>query len=308
MRIERVERENPTPGAGRRRLGRVLGIACMFGVVAGGAHAQEPTLIVGDATGIQGAPVLITISLQGGGARAVTADLDLLFPANILSPVVDPNSGVVDCAMASGVTDHQLTAVVNPPNDLPPEGQTKLRLGLFDLSPPPTTVLPDGDLITCAMKIASDAPLGQVALVAEKLQLAEGEPTFLVLCGEGSDNPCGQHDGTVTVENAPTQTPTETSTEVPPTSTPTLTPVPPTPTLTPVPPTATLTPVPPTATHTNAPTVTKTTAATPTATPHSGGGGGGDCSIAPTHETSPTGILLLFGGSLLLVWARRRHR
>jgi len=136
-----------------------------------------------------------------------------------------------------------------------------------------------------------------VTLTADRLNV--GSTTGSVLCGAGSVPvvDCEVANGVVSVA-LPTQTPTETATKVPPTATPTLTPVPPTPTLT---------SVPPTATHTTAPTATKTTVASPTATQHSGGGGGGDCSIAPTEQTSPAGVILLFAGSLLLVWARKRH-
>jgi MYXO-CTERM domain-containing protein len=305
MKGKRMTGENVLFGARYGWLIRALGAVLLTEAIAVGAQAQEPALIVGDASGDRGDTVAITVSLQDGGSRPVTAHLDLLFPEDVLSAVVDPNSGIPECQMAPGVTGHQLIAVLNPPNDPPPAGQTKMRLGILDLVPPPTAVLSGGDLVTCFLRIAADAALGEVVLVAEKLELAEGESTgFTVICGfEQGQSVCGKKDGRVTVSpRTPTDTPTEvaTDTPVPPTATRTLTPVPPTPTLSPLPPTPTLSPLPPTA--------TRTTAASPTKTQGSSGGGGGGCSITPTGETSPAGVLLLFAGSLLLVWARRRHR
>jgi MYXO-CTERM domain-containing protein len=262
---------------------------------AGGAVAQVPQLAIGNASGAPDGQATVTVSLSNAGESAATAQLDVLFDEAVLS-IADPVSACVkDPRLTAQVLNASLPGA--PPA---PEGQKRLRLAILDIMPPIES-LSDGNLVTCTFDIAADAPLGDVTLTADRLQVAATNGAT-VLCGPGSDPvvDCEGMNGVVSVA-FPADTPTETATEVPPTSTRT-------PTLTPVPPTQTLTPVPPTATHTTAPTATRTTAASPTKTQGSSGGGGGGCSIAPTGESSPAGILFLLGGSLLLVWARRRHR
>jgi hypothetical protein len=261
---------------------------------AGGAVAQVPQLAIGNASGAPDGQATVTVSLSNAGESAATAQLDVLFDEAVLS-IADPVSA---CVKDARLTAQVLNATL-PGSPPAPEGQKRLRLAILDIMPPIES-LSDGNLVTCTFDIATDAPLGDVTLTADRLNV--GSTTGSVLCGAGSDPvvDCEAMNGVVSVA-FPADTPTETATEVPATATRTAT-------LTPVPPTPTLTPLPPTATHTTAPTATRTTAASPTKTQGSGGGGGGDCSIAPAGETSPAGILFLFGGSLLLVWARRRHR
>jgi hypothetical protein len=263
-------------------------------VSAGGVTAQVPQLAIGNASGAPGGQATVTVTLNSAGESAATAQLDVLFDQSVLS-IADPVSA---CVKDAGLTAHVLNPTL-PGSPPAPEGQKRLRLAILDVMPP-IAALPDGNLVTCTFDITPQAPLGDLTLTADRLNV--GDPNGMVLCGAGSKPPveCEGLNGVVSVA-FPTQTPTSTETGVPPTSTrtQTLTPVPPTPTRT-----NTLTPVP----HTATATVTKTNTASPTKTQSSGGGGGGGCSIAPTSETSPTGILLLFAGSLLLVWVRRRHR
>jgi MYXO-CTERM domain-containing protein len=282
-------------------------VAAVVLVSAGGAAAQAPQLAIGSGSGAPDGQATVTISLSGAGENAATAQLDVLFDESVLS-IADPVSA---CVKDARLTAQVLNATL-PGTPPAPEGEKRLRLAILDIMPP-IEVLSDGNLVTCTFDIAAEASLGDVTLTAARLNV--GATNGGVLCGAGSVPAvdCEGMNGVVSVA-FPTETPTETVTVVPPTAThtPTLTPVPPTPTqtrtLTPLPTvTATVT-VPPTATVTTTPTVTRTTTASPTKTQGSSGGGGGGCSIAPAGETSPAGVLFLFAGSVLLVWARRRRR
>jgi len=292
-----------------------IGALVLLGATAGRLQAQEPTLVISGAQGEAGSTVTITVGVRRSDSAPVTAALDILTPAGLFDPVADlvadPNGQVADCELVSAVEDHLPTMIINPPNDLPPEGQVKLRLGILDLSPPPTSLLPEGDLITCNYRFAEDAGVGPVPVAVEGAELAEGEPTFTVICSADAETACVLDIGEVQVVGPPTATPTEVQPTDTPTEVPTDTPVPPTAT-----PTATPTDTPtekPTATNTPKPTATNTKKPTATVPPTAtatlpGTGRTGDCSIAPAGTSSPFGALLLLLAPTILLSGRRRRR
>jgi len=290
------------------------------------------SLDVGSAAGNPGDTVTIAMNLSGGGDVA-TAQMDLLFDAAVLDIPDAASACHVDARLTT--TDVAFTFLPQTPNT--PAGKVRMRLfvGNMNLCKAgltfPVDSFDEGPLLACAFHIRTDAPGGDSALTAERLNV--GDP-------RGDEFGTASTAGKVTVIGPPTSTPTETqatatqtltptgSTPTPTSGTPTLTqtvttpsstatqgtPTPtgtrPTATPTGTLPTATPTGTRPTATPTGTlPTATATgtrptaTATATTANPHHGGGGG--CTVSPLGGS---GDLFWVGVPVALLALRRRVR
>lgn len=162
-------------------------------LLASAAWGEERTLsLVGD-TGLRGGTVAVVIALAGDTGSAVTADLDVDFPTDLVSfhPPVRTN-----CAIAP-----RLAATHQVGGTLPEEGRIRVAIFARNLA---VTPLGDGDLATCDFQINADAMESPAPLTVAFASVgdANGKPLAV--------RPV---DGEIVISDAPQQ-PTPTATPV----------------------------------------------------------------------------------------------
>jgi hypothetical protein len=255
----------------RRTMGSlVLGAAMLLASQAFG----QASITIGDATAAPGTDVAVDVILatsQGEGVEVAGTQNDITFdPADganlaalnrcVINPAIgddaagcedDPNSG--PCKQLNRALDDV-------------EGGRRFRGLILSLSN--TTIIPDGVLYTCTFTVASDAAVGTVIPLGCSNQGAS-DPA-----GGAITTACGN--GSITVQNPPTNTPTATTA----------------PTNTPTTPATEPTTVGPTRTNTR-----------PTSTGSDDDDGCQVVAPASSHMT-----WLLFAPAALLLWSRRRSR
>jgi hypothetical protein len=168
---------------------RGVGVVALGLVLAAAARAEGQTLSVIGAAGLRGGTVAAVIQLAGDPGTAVTADLDITFPTDLVAfhPPVRSN-----CAIAPRLSaTHQVGGM------LPEDGRVRLAIFARNLSIAP---LGDGELATCSFQILPDAPDSPAPLGV----------AFAALGGaNGQPLPVAPVDGEIVISDAPNQpTPT----------------------------------------------------------------------------------------------------
>ncbi|MGD0946630.1 MAG: hypothetical protein ABSA52_04295 [Candidatus Binatia bacterium] len=182
-------------------------LALVIGSVAGEAQ-QVPTLSVGNGTGGSGGSVPIVIGISDvTGQNVGSATVDVLFDNTNLI-LANPAQ---DCVPSVGSDFSASASIATTP--APPAGESRLRLGVFNIKFGSTQTVEDGPLFTCTFQISPgvtppasftltpdpDSPETQVAQIGGA-----------VLCS-GPQTPCDTTPGQITVAEA-TVTPTPVTT------------------------------------------------------------------------------------------------
>jgi hypothetical protein len=135
------------------------------------------TVTIGDAAGLPGSDVDVTVGLSGGEGNVASVQLDVLYPNTILSIVPAD-----DCVLAERLSESLSLFAFHP-------APGRARFLVIDLNFP-GELISNGDLFTCAFHIAP-LPSGFVAdLVGDRLEVSDDLAVPL---------PATVEDGTVTV-------------------------------------------------------------------------------------------------------------
>jgi MYXO-CTERM domain-containing protein len=310
-------------GAAAITLGGVLLLA------APSNSGQIAQLVVGEGTGTPGGTAAVIVSLVNDTEESVSADLDILFPTDLVEFIPPVN---MNCVIAERLAStHTLAGSLPAPGGI-------LRFAIFDQTG--LTPLDNGDLATCNFHVLEGAPTGTAALTVDFAGMVPVEgldgaiiigdatptPTITVtppvvatatntMVGPSpptATNTMGNGGGTPTVTRTATVGQTATNTVGGPTATrtggdggtPTSTPTVGGPSPTHTGPTSTVG-TPPTATHTGATaTVTRTRTGGIGPTPAVEDDG---CNVVTSHQSSGAGTWALLLAPALLIWARRRR-
>ena len=300
-----IDRAAFAAGSRARASIRLFVVAVLGLLVTSSAGKAQgvPTLWVGDESGAPGVPgigapggtVAMTIGITGAtGQNVGSVQVDVLFdnttPGISFANVDQTTQQVSDCVAADQYTDFSSSASIFDAHLAPPPGESRLRLGIFNLKFGSTQTIEDGTLFTCTFQISPNVtPPASFGLAPDpglvSTQVAE-IGGLVVLCGTGSSaqTPCGTTPDSITVAEA---TPTATNTPLP---------------------TATKTPL-PTATNTLPPTATPTVppTATAAAAPAVSSGGGCSCSIAAPGSSGAVPWWLMLP-AVVVLWRRRFWR
>jgi len=164
----------------------IAGLLFTFGLWSAQASAAV-TVGIGDAAGLPGSDVEVTVSLSGTQGDVAAVQLDILFPDTTLS--VSPAD---DCTLAPQLPESLSFFVFQPaPN--------RARFLVIDHGYP-GALMGDGDLFTCAFHILPEPSESVAELLADRVEVsddfampvpasAENGTVSVLLCGNGSIDP-----------------------------------------------------------------------------------------------------------------------
>jgi len=141
------------------------------------------TVVIGDASGLPGSDVDVTVSLAGAEGNVAAVQLDVLFPIDTLSLV--PSE---DCAIAERLEESLSLFVFHP-------APGRARFLVIDLNFP-GSIITNGELLTCGFHILPEPAQPVADLIGDRLEVSDdlamplpasvtNGMVTIVLCGNG---------------------------------------------------------------------------------------------------------------------------